>query len=119
MLISTYNMISFGGRRSKEALEIMGEIEKREWGLLVLDEVSAQQQQLPRPQQLTATTDHHNNSSGAFSCLMRSRHNNNSSLPQQLTTTTTHTRSTWSPPRPSLRARHALSRGASSALLRR
>ena len=53
VLISTYNMISFGGRRSKEADAIMEEIGRREWGLLVLDEV----------QQLATTTTRHNSSS--------------------------------------------------------
>ena len=32
-------MISFGGRRSDSAKEIMNNIESREWGLLLLDEV--------------------------------------------------------------------------------
>ena len=39
MLVSTYNMISFPGRRSKEALEVMADVEAREWGLLLMDEV--------------------------------------------------------------------------------
>ena len=39
VLVSTYNMISFPGRRSKEALEVMADVEAREWGLLLMDEV--------------------------------------------------------------------------------
>lgn len=37
--ITTYTMIAFGGKRSKESLEIMKELQSREWGLLILDEV--------------------------------------------------------------------------------
>ncbi|GAM22372.1 hypothetical protein SAMD00019534_055470 [Acytostelium subglobosum LB1] len=37
--ITTYTMISFGGKRSAEALKIMNELTNREWGLVLLDEV--------------------------------------------------------------------------------
>jgi len=39
VVVSTYNMISFAGRRSKEAMEVMADVETREWGLLLMDEV--------------------------------------------------------------------------------
>jgi len=37
--VTTYTMVAFGGRRSKESLKIMEEIQNREWGLVLLDEV--------------------------------------------------------------------------------
>merc|ERR1719214_456468 len=37
--ISTYTMIAFNGKRSDLSLEILREIKKREWGLILLDEV--------------------------------------------------------------------------------
>jgi DNA excision repair protein ERCC-3 len=39
VLISTYNMISFSQKRSAAAEKIMADIGKREWGLLLMDEV--------------------------------------------------------------------------------
>jgi DNA excision repair protein ERCC-3 len=37
--ITTYTMVAFGGKRSKDSLKVMEEIQKREWGLVLLDEV--------------------------------------------------------------------------------
>lgn len=39
LLITTYNMLAYSGNRSAKALEILREIESREWGLVILDEV--------------------------------------------------------------------------------
>ncbi|EFC41711.1 predicted protein [Naegleria gruberi] len=39
VLITTYSMISFKGRRSEESKQMMEYIENREWGLLMFDEV--------------------------------------------------------------------------------
>eukprot|EP01156_Anaeramoeba_ignava_P023188 Anaeramoba_ignava/c21383_g1_i1.p1 GENE.c21383_g1_i1~~c21383_g1_i1.p1 ORF type:complete len:356 (-),score=114.27 c21383_g1_i1:18-1085(-) len=38
-MITTYSMISFQGNRSEDSKEIMQEIQNKDWGLLVLDEV--------------------------------------------------------------------------------
>ena len=37
--ISTYSMLTHSGRRSYEAERIMGWLQAREWGLMLLDEV--------------------------------------------------------------------------------
>ena len=39
ILISTYSMLSFSGKRSYEAQKIMDKIKNHEWGLMILDEV--------------------------------------------------------------------------------
>ena len=39
VLITTYTMMSFSGRRSDKAQEVMESIRGREWGLLLMDEV--------------------------------------------------------------------------------
>ena len=39
VLISTYNMIGYTGRRSDEARLVMADVSDREWGLVILDEV--------------------------------------------------------------------------------
>nr|ANM86246.1 DNA repair helicase XPB1 [Stygiella incarcerata] len=39
VLITTYQMFSHGGRRSIEGEQLMHDIKKRDWGLLILDEV--------------------------------------------------------------------------------
>jgi Helicase conserved C-terminal domain/Type III restriction enzyme, res subunit len=39
VLVTTYHMISFAGKRSEKAQEIMNIITSREWGLLLMDEV--------------------------------------------------------------------------------
>ena len=39
VLITTYTMMSFSGRRSDKAQEVMENIRGREWGLLLMDEV--------------------------------------------------------------------------------
>ena len=39
IIITTYSMISFGGRRAKLSASLLGEIREREWGLVILDEV--------------------------------------------------------------------------------
>ena len=39
VLVSTYNMIGYTGRRSAEARAIMEDVSDREWGLVILDEV--------------------------------------------------------------------------------
>lgn len=40
VLITTYSMISFAGQRSEIAKKIIDTITKREWGFMLLDEVS-------------------------------------------------------------------------------
>ncbi|GJD10824.1 TFIIH basal transcription factor complex helicase repB subunit [Galdieria sulphuraria] len=37
--ITTYTMVAFGGKRSRESQEILEEMRSREWGLILLDEV--------------------------------------------------------------------------------
>lgn len=39
VLVTTYTMISFSGKRSDQAQKIMDQITSREWGLLLMDEV--------------------------------------------------------------------------------
>lgn len=39
VLITTYTMISYGGRRSDKSKEVMDLISSREWGLMLMDEV--------------------------------------------------------------------------------
>jgi len=39
VLVTTYTMISYSGKRSAESQEIMDQITGREWGLLLMDEV--------------------------------------------------------------------------------
>ena len=39
VVVTTYNMVAFGGKRSEESEKIIEEIRNREWGLLVMDEV--------------------------------------------------------------------------------
>ena len=52
VLITTYNMVSFSGKRSQAADEIMSLITTTEWGLVVLDEV--QHPALQRSQPLSS-----------------------------------------------------------------
>jgi DNA excision repair protein ERCC-3 len=39
IVITTYNMVAFGGKRSEDSEKIIEEIRNREWGLLLMDEV--------------------------------------------------------------------------------
>ena len=39
VMITTYTMIAYSGRRSEESQRVMDAIASREWGLLLLDEV--------------------------------------------------------------------------------
>ena len=39
IVVTTYSMISFGGQRAKLSASLIGEIKKREWGMVILDEV--------------------------------------------------------------------------------
>ena len=39
IVITTYSMIAYSGRRSEESHRVMEAIAGREWGLLLLDEV--------------------------------------------------------------------------------
>lgn len=39
MTVTTFTMIAFSGKRSAESERVMKEIQSREWGLLLLDEV--------------------------------------------------------------------------------
>ena len=39
VLVTTYSMIAFSGKRSEESNKVMEAIQSREWGLLLLDEV--------------------------------------------------------------------------------
>ncbi|PHU19008.1 putative protein phosphatase 2C 80 [Capsicum chinense] len=38
VVVTTYNMVAFGGKRSEESEKIIEEIRNREWGLLLMDE---------------------------------------------------------------------------------
>ncbi|KAL9257387.1 General transcription and DNA repair factor IIH helicase subunit XPB2-like protein [Drosera capensis] len=39
VVVTAYNMVAFGGKRSEESEKIIEEIRNREWGLLLMDEV--------------------------------------------------------------------------------
>lgn len=39
VLVTTYTMISYGGKRSDKSKQVMDDIQSREWGLLLMDEV--------------------------------------------------------------------------------
>ncbi|KAK1403566.1 DNA helicase [Heracleum sosnowskyi] len=39
VVVTTYNMVAFGGNRSQESEKIIEKIRNREWGLLLMDEV--------------------------------------------------------------------------------
>ncbi|WMV50959.1 hypothetical protein MTR67_044344 [Solanum verrucosum] len=39
VVVTTYNMVAFGGKRSRESEKLIEQIRNREWGLLLLDEV--------------------------------------------------------------------------------
>ncbi|CAI9094123.1 OLC1v1029812C1 [Oldenlandia corymbosa var. corymbosa] len=39
VVVTTYNMVAFSGKRSEESEKIIEEIRNREWGLLLMDEV--------------------------------------------------------------------------------
>ena len=39
IVVTAYSMISFGGQRAKLSASLIGEIKKREWGMVILDEV--------------------------------------------------------------------------------
>ena len=39
IIVTTYSMISFGGKRAKLSASLLGEIKEREWGIVILDEV--------------------------------------------------------------------------------
>ncbi|KAK4537514.1 hypothetical protein CDCA_CDCA12G3539 [Cyanidium caldarium] len=39
VMITTYTMVAFGGRRSEESERMIRQIRQREWGLIILDEV--------------------------------------------------------------------------------
>ncbi|KFK33015.1 hypothetical protein AALP_AA6G319200 [Arabis alpina] len=39
IVVTTYNMVAFGGKRSEESEKIIEEMRNREWGLLLMDEV--------------------------------------------------------------------------------
>uniref|UniRef100_A0ACD5W2R6 Uncharacterized protein n=1 Tax=Avena sativa TaxID=4498 RepID=A0ACD5W2R6_AVESA len=39
VVVTTYNMVAFGGKRSEDSEKIIEEIRSREWGLLLMDEV--------------------------------------------------------------------------------
>ena len=39
VVVTTYNMVAFGGKRYEESEKIIEEIRNREWGLLLMDEV--------------------------------------------------------------------------------
>ncbi|CAN4122252.1 unnamed protein product [Withania somnifera] len=39
VVVTTYNMVAFGGKRSQESEKLIEQIRYREWGLLLLDEV--------------------------------------------------------------------------------
>jgi len=39
VVVTTYNMVAFNGRRSEEAAKVLEQIQGREWGLMLMDEV--------------------------------------------------------------------------------
>ena len=39
VVVTTYNMVAFGGKRSEESEKIIEKIRNREWGFLFMDEV--------------------------------------------------------------------------------
>ena len=39
VVVTTFNMVAFGGKRSVESQRIIESIRNREWGLLLMDEV--------------------------------------------------------------------------------
>ncbi|PRP87909.1 transcription factor IIH subunit [Planoprotostelium fungivorum] len=39
IVVSTYTMIAYGGKRSEQSEKVMRELRSREWGLVILDEV--------------------------------------------------------------------------------
>lgn len=39
VVVTTYNMVAFGGKRAEDSEKIIEEIRNREWGLLLMDEV--------------------------------------------------------------------------------
>ena len=39
MVITTFTMVAFSGKRSEESEKVMQMIQSREWGLLLMDEV--------------------------------------------------------------------------------
>lgn len=41
-MVTTYNMVAFGGKGSEESEKIIIEIRNREWELLLMDEVIRQ-----------------------------------------------------------------------------
>jgi DNA excision repair protein ERCC-3 len=41
VVVTTYNMVAFGGKRSEDSEKIIEEIRNREWGLLLMDEVGS------------------------------------------------------------------------------
>jgi DNA excision repair protein ERCC-3 len=41
VIVTTYNMVAFGGKRSEDSEKIIEEIRSREWGLLLMDEVGS------------------------------------------------------------------------------
>jgi len=57
ILISTYSMMAYSGRRSHEAQRIMNVIQSHEWGLMILDEVHVVPAQMFR--KTVSTIPHH------------------------------------------------------------
>jgi DNA excision repair protein ERCC-3 len=41
VVVTTYNMVAFGGKRSEDSGKIIEEIRSRVWGLLLMDEVGS------------------------------------------------------------------------------
>eukprot|EP00957_Ditylum_brightwellii_P108353 8266427-Ditylum_brightwellii.AAC.1 len=39
MLIMTYTIVSYSGKKSEQAVEVINAIQEREWGLMLMDEV--------------------------------------------------------------------------------
>lgn len=57
ILITTYSMIAYTGKRSFEALKIMTAIQAHEWGIMILDEVHVVPAQMFR--KTVSTVSHH------------------------------------------------------------
>lgn len=57
ILITTYSMISYAGKRSYEAQKIINQIQSQEWGIMVLDEVHVVPAQMFR--KTVSTVLHH------------------------------------------------------------
>lgn len=68
ILITTYSMIAYAGKRSFEAQKIMNSIQSHEWGIMILDEVHVVPAQMFRK---TVSTVQHHTKLGLTATLVR------------------------------------------------